>query len=200
MNAVPYIQTVLKLRRALHEKHPRKKIILQHDSTWSHTDRVTVEKIRTFRWETLPHSPYSSDLALSEYHLFGSVKCTISRMIRADPCTLCPYEHVLAPLLSVALYGSETWTLRRSEEKRLKTFPIWMWRKMERVQWVDRIRNETVLERVTEEIMILKLIRKRKRHWFVSLAEKKLSIEERTGRNGEREKSSWRKKSDDRQH
>ncbi|KAJ4449714.1 hypothetical protein ANN_01118 [Periplaneta americana] len=38
------------------------------------TDRVTVEKIRTFRWETLPQSPYSPDLALSDYHLSDSVK------------------------------------------------------------------------------------------------------------------------------
>ncbi|KAJ4451274.1 hypothetical protein ANN_02735 [Periplaneta americana] len=65
--------SLLKLRRALREKHPRKKI-LQHDNAWPHTDRVTVEKIRTFGWETLPQSPYSSDLAPSEYHLFSSVK------------------------------------------------------------------------------------------------------------------------------
>ncbi|KAJ4428744.1 hypothetical protein ANN_25737 [Periplaneta americana] len=41
---------------------------------------------------------------------------------------------------------------------------------MERVKWTDRIRNEAVLERVGEEIMMLKLIRKRKRnclgHWL----------------------------------
>lgn len=74
INAVRYIQTVLKLRRALREKRPGKKIILQHDNAWPHTDRVTVEKIRTFGWETLPQSPYSPDLAPSDYHLFGSVK------------------------------------------------------------------------------------------------------------------------------
>ena len=67
---------------------------------------------------------------------------------------------------SVALYGAETWTLRRSEEKRIEAFEMWIWRRMERVKWTDRIRNEAVLERVGEERMMLKLIRKRKRNWL----------------------------------
>ncbi|KAJ4434728.1 hypothetical protein ANN_23296 [Periplaneta americana] len=64
---------------------------------------------------------------------------------------------------SMALYGTKTWTLRRSEEKRLKGFKVWLWRRMERMKWTDRIRNEVVLERVGEERLMLKLIRKRKK-------------------------------------
>ncbi|KAJ4437965.1 hypothetical protein ANN_13904 [Periplaneta americana] len=53
---------------------PGKKIILQHDNAWPHTDRVTVQKNRTFWWEALLQSLYSADLAPSDCHLFGSVK------------------------------------------------------------------------------------------------------------------------------
>ncbi|KAJ4444194.1 hypothetical protein ANN_05984 [Periplaneta americana] len=52
------------------------------------------------------------------------------------------------------------WTLRRSEEERIEAFEMWIWRRMERVKWTDRIRNEAVLERVDEEIMMLKLIKR----------------------------------------
>ncbi|KAJ4443237.1 hypothetical protein ANN_04905 [Periplaneta americana] len=45
---------------------------------------------------------------------------------------------------------AETWTLRRSEEKQIEAFEIWMWRRMERVKWTDRIRNEAVLEKVVD--------------------------------------------------
>ncbi|KAJ4435446.1 hypothetical protein ANN_18061 [Periplaneta americana] len=62
--------------------------------------------------------------------------------------------------------GAETWTLRQSEEKRMKAFEMWIWRRMERVKWTDRIRNEAVLERVGEERVVLKLIMKRKRNWL----------------------------------
>ncbi|KAJ4435736.1 hypothetical protein ANN_18353 [Periplaneta americana] len=57
---------------------------------------------------------------------------------------------------------TETWTLRRSEEKRLEAYEKWIWRRMECMKWTDRIRNEAVLERVDEERMMLKLFRKRK--------------------------------------
>ena len=44
-------------------------------------------------------------------------------------------------LWSVALYVAKTWTLRRNEQKRLQTFEMWMWRRMERVKWTDKIKN-----------------------------------------------------------
>ncbi|KAJ4427374.1 hypothetical protein ANN_24995 [Periplaneta americana] len=65
---------------------------------------------------------------------------------------------------SVALYGERTWTLRRNEEKRIEAFEMWMWRRTVRVKWTDRIRNKIVFEKVSEERMMLKLNRKRKRN------------------------------------
>ncbi|KAJ4451187.1 hypothetical protein ANN_02629 [Periplaneta americana] len=62
--------------------------------------------------------------------------------------------------------STRKWTARRSEEKRLEVFEMWIWRMMERVKWTDRIRNEAVLERVGKERIMLKLIRKRKRNWL----------------------------------
>ncbi|KAJ4429397.1 hypothetical protein ANN_21554 [Periplaneta americana] len=66
----------------------------------------------------------------------------------------------------VTEYVAETWTLRRCKRKRLEALETWIWKRMERVEWTDRIRNEAVLERVGEERMMLKLIRMRKRNWL----------------------------------
>ncbi|KAJ4435914.1 hypothetical protein ANN_18534 [Periplaneta americana] len=64
---------------------------------------------------------------------------------------------------------------------------------------INRIRNESVSEKVGEERMMLKLIRKRRKKLVGSLAEKKLPTEGCTGKNGERENSTGQKKiSDDR--
>ncbi|KAJ4450474.1 hypothetical protein ANN_01899 [Periplaneta americana] len=61
--------------------------------------------------------------------------------------------------------GVETWTLRRNdEEKRLKALEMWIWRRMDHVKWIDRVINVTVLERVGEEGITLKLIRKWKKN------------------------------------
>ena len=67
---------------------------------------------------------------------------------------------------SVVLYGAETWTLRRNEQKQVEAFEMWVWRRMERVKWTDKIKNAVVLERVREGRIILELIRKRKRNWL----------------------------------
>lgn len=67
--------------------------------------------------------------------------------------------------LSVALYGAETWTLRREDERRFEAFEMWTWSRMEGIKWVEKVRNEEVL-RIVGEKEILKVIRNRKRNWL----------------------------------
>jgi hypothetical protein len=42
---------------------------------------------------------------------------------------------------SIALYGAETWTLRAVDQKNLKSFETWCWRRMEKISWTDHMRN-----------------------------------------------------------
>ena len=46
---------------------------------------------------------------------------------------------------SMALYGAENWTLRATDQKRLESFEMWCWRRMEKISWTDHVRNEEVL-------------------------------------------------------
>ena len=66
---------------------------------------------------------------------------------------------------SVALYGAETWALRRPAQKQLETFERWVWRRMELVKWTEN-KNSLVLERMGERRIMLELIMKRKRNWL----------------------------------
>jgi hypothetical protein len=65
-------------------------------------------------------------------------------------------------ILSIALYGAETWTLQKVHQKYLERFEIWCWRRMEKISWTDRVRNEEVLHRVKEERNILHTTKRRK--------------------------------------
>lgn len=67
---------------------------------------------------------------------------------------------------SVVLYGGETWTMRKSEERYLESFEMWLWRRIEGIKWQDKIRNEEVLNRVGEERQILRTVKNRKRSWL----------------------------------
>jgi hypothetical protein len=67
---------------------------------------------------------------------------------------------------SIALYGVETRTLRKLDQKYLETFDMWCWRRMAKISWTDRVNNEAVLHRVKKERNILHTIRRRKANWF----------------------------------
>ena len=67
---------------------------------------------------------------------------------------------------SVLLYGSETWTLRKEDMKRLEAFEMWIWRRMEKVSWTEKRTNEEILQRVGEKRCLLETIIKRKKNWI----------------------------------
>jgi hypothetical protein len=60
------------------------------------------------------------------------------------------------------VYGAETWTRRKVDQKHLESFEMWCWRRTEKISWTDHRRNEEVLQRVKEERNILHAIKRRK--------------------------------------
>jgi len=67
---------------------------------------------------------------------------------------------------SIAVYGAGNWTLRAVDQKHLESFEMWWWRRMEKINWTDRVRNEEVLLRVKEQRNIVHEISKRKANWI----------------------------------
>jgi hypothetical protein len=53
---------------------------------------------------------------------------------------------------SVALYGSETWTLGKYEERVVNAYEAWCWTRMLKIKWTDRIMNDEVIQRAKEVI------------------------------------------------
>jgi len=39
------------------------------------------------------------------------------------------------------LYGAENWTFRKVDQKYLKSFKTWYWRKMKKISCTDRVRK-----------------------------------------------------------
>ncbi|KAJ4435179.1 hypothetical protein ANN_23755 [Periplaneta americana] len=115
------------------------------------------------------HADHYSNTKMEEIIVGGRRK----KCIRfADDMALLAEEKVILKDMLLELnasceqHGMKMNTLRRSEEKRIEAFEMLILRRMERVKWTDRIRNEAVLKNVVEERMTLKLIRKRKENWL----------------------------------
>ena len=63
------------------------------------------------------------------------------------------------------MFGDEIWTLRKVDQKYVKSFGMWCWRRMEKISWTDREGNE-VLQGAWEERYILETIKRRKTNWI----------------------------------
>jgi hypothetical protein len=38
--------------------------------------------------------------------------------------------------------GSEAWSIRKIDQKRLEAFETWCWRRILKIKWTDKLRNE----------------------------------------------------------
>ena len=61
---------------------------------------------------------------------------------------------VKAVVFPVAMYGCESWTVKKAECQRIDTFELWCWRIL-RVPWTARRSNQSILKDVEVEILIL---------------------------------------------
>ncbi|GFS47988.1 histone-lysine N-methyltransferase SETMAR [Trichonephila clavipes] len=52
----------------------RKGVVFHQDNARPHTSLVTRQKLLQFEWDTVPHPPYSPDLAPSDYYLLRSLQ------------------------------------------------------------------------------------------------------------------------------
>ena len=55
---------------------------------------------------------------------------------------------------SVAVYGSEIWTVGKNEERAVNAFETWSWRGMLKIKLTDRITNDEVFQRAKEERLL----------------------------------------------
>ena len=64
------------------------------------------------------------------------------------------------------MYGSETWSLKTENIRRIEVFEMWVWRRMEKVSWLERKTNDDVLIIVAEKRELLDRITKTTKRWI----------------------------------
>ena len=53
---------------------------------------------------------------------------------------------VKAMVFPVAMYGCESWTIKKAECQRLDAFELWSWRRFLRVPWTARRSNQSIVK------------------------------------------------------
>ena len=50
---------------------------------------------------------------------------------------------VKAMVFPVVMYGCESWTVKKTEHRRIDAFELWCWRRLSRVPWTERRSNQS---------------------------------------------------------
>ena len=72
-------------------------------------------------------------------------------------------KSLLWPILS---YGCESWTLKSTDEDRIKSFEMKAFRQILRVTWTDKRTNDWVLSKAGTEPFLLQSVNKRKLSYY----------------------------------
>ena len=80
-------------------------------------------------------------------------------------------------VLSVVMYGCESWTVKKAERQRIDAFELWCWRTLLRVPWTARRSNQSILREINPEYSLEGLMLKLKLQYFGNLMRRIDSLE-----------------------
>ena len=77
----------------------------------------------------------------------------------------------------VVMYGCESWTIKKTERRRIDAFELWCWRRLLRVPWTARRSNKSILKGINPEYSLEGLTLKLKLQYFGHLMQRTDSLE-----------------------
>ena len=104
---------------------------------------------------------------------------------------------VKAMVFPVVMYGSESWTIKKAEHRRIDAFELWCWRRLLRVPWAARRSNQSILKEISPDYSLEGLMLTLKLQYFGHLMgrteslEKTLMLGKIEGERRGRQKTRW---------
>ena len=77
----------------------------------------------------------------------------------------------------VAMYGCESWTVKKAECQRVDAFELWCWKRLLRVPWTARRSNQSILKEISPRCSLEGLMLKLKLQYFGHLTQRVDSFE-----------------------
>ena len=84
---------------------------------------------------------------------------------------------VKAMVFPVVMYGSESWTIKKAEHRRIEAFELWCWRRLLRVPWTARKSNQSILKEISPGCSLEGLMLSLKLQYFSHLMRRADSLE-----------------------
>ena len=84
---------------------------------------------------------------------------------------------VKAMVFPVVIYRCESWTIKKTEHRRIDAFELWCWRRFLRVPWTARRSNQSILKEISPGWSLEGLMLKLKLQYFGHLMQRADSFE-----------------------
>ena len=89
-------------------------------------------------------------------NIWRSQRVSLNRKLRVLWATAFP----------IAIYGSESWTMQKADERRVDAFEMWCYRRVLRIPWTERKTNSWVLDKIGNRFMLREMVQRRKLRFF----------------------------------
>ena len=95
------------------------------------------------------------------------VMTNIDSILKSRDITLPTKAHLIkAIVFPVAMYGCESWTIKKAECWGIDAFELWCWRRLLRVPWTARRSNQSILKEINSEYPLEGLMLRLKLQYF----------------------------------
>ena len=88
-----------------------------------------------------------------------------------------PRQHIKKQRHYFANKGSESWTIKKTECRRIDAFELWCWSRLLRVPWTVGISNQSILKEISPGCSLIGLMLKLKLQYFGHLMRRADSLE-----------------------
>ena len=125
------------------------------------------------------------------------VMTNLDSILKSRDITLPTKVHLVkAIVFPVVMYGCESWTIKKTEHRRIDAFELWCWRRLLRVPWTAWRSNQSILKKINPEYSLEGLMLKLKLQYFGYLWEELTHLKrpwcwERLKVGGEGEDRGW---------
>ena len=102
----------------------------------------------------------------------------LNSIFKSRDITLPTKVHLVKTMIfPVVMYGSESWTVKKAERRRIDAFELWCWRRLLRLPWTARRSNQSILKEISPGYSLEGMILKLKLQYFGQLMQRVDSLE-----------------------
>ena len=114
-------------------------------------DGETMETVKDFIFLGSKITAYgNSSHEIKRHLLLGRKAMTnLDSVLKSRDITLMTKVHLVKGMVfPVVMYGCESWTVKKTEHRKIDAFELWCWRRFLRVPWTERRANQSILKEI----------------------------------------------------